>query len=352
METEQTLQDIIGIETTHDKMSAQIICDDQKEFKDLTLSEEQVYEFLRKHKIIYGINETVIKQLVTDTNSIKFPLTIAQGTTPIHGEDGYLTYETETDEQIKVSPDKQVNFRDVIKIPTVKKGEKLATIVEPTKGKNGKNVFGEEIRYQPGKVVTTRAGKNVVYKKENNTFYSAIDGQISMSDHLIEVHPTYVVNETLSMKTGNLDFVGSITIHGDVPTGYQVKAGGDVKIYGIVEAAYVEAGGSVFISEGLAGLQKGEIVAGGDVHLGYINQGHVQTEGSLYVEQSIVHSVCVASEQVICKIGSIIGGSITARQLIEAKDVGNRLSTKTSINFTLPVDYFATKEDRKSVVYG
>src|SRR5699024_4134026 len=138
--------------------------------------------------------------------------------------------------------------RDVIRIPTVKEGEKLATIVDPIKGKDGKNIFGEQIRHRPGKVVVVRAGKNVVYKEEDKTFYAKSEGQISINDYIINVHPVYEVNESLSMKTGNLDFIGSIIIRGDVPTGYQVKAGGDVKIFGLVEAAHIEAGGSIYIS--------------------------------------------------------------------------------------------------------
>src|SRR5699024_8036764 len=72
--------------------------------------------------------------------------------------------------------------------------------------------------------------------------------------------------------------------------------------------------------------------------------GNLQTKGSIYVDQSIVHSKCVAGHEIICKMGNIVGGSMTARQLIEARDVGNRLSTKTEINFTLSIDYYAEKE--------
>lgn len=340
----ERLKTIFTINISEHAMSATISCLNIKQANDESIDEATLYDFLREHNIVFGIDQQAIRRLTQKLTKAHLPMTIAKGKQAINGKDGYIVYEVESDEHIKVSPDEQLDFRDIIRIPTVKECEKLATIIDPVKGIDGKNIYGEDIRHKPGKVITVRAGKNVAYKEADKSFYATIEGQISIDNYLIDVQPVYEVNESLSMKTGNLDFIGSITIRGDVPTGYRVKAGGDVKIYGIVEAAHIEAGGSVFISEGLAGLQKGKIIADGDVHLGYINQGHVQTKGSLYVEQSIVHSVCVASEQVICKVGSIIGGSITARQLIEAKDVGNRLSTKTSINFTLTVDYYASKE--------
>lgn len=340
----ENLNKIFTINISDNSMLATISCTNLKLARDQKLTEDDFMTFLREHNIVFGINSEMVQRLINNISSVNFPLTIAKGVEPVDGEDGYIVYDVEMDEKIKVSPDEKINFRDVIRIPTVKEGEKLATIVDPIKGKDGKNIFGEQIRHRPGKVVVVRAGKNVVYKEEDKTFYAKSEGQISINDYIINVHPVYEVNESLSMKTGNLDFIGSIIIRGDVPTGYQVKAGGDVKIFGLVEAAHIEAGGSIYISEGFAGLQKGKIKAGGDVHLGYINQGNVHAKGSIFVEQSIVHSTCVAARKVICKVGSIVGGSITASQLIEAKDVGNRLSTKTEINFTLSIDYYAEKE--------
>src|SRR5699024_7698080 len=127
------------------------------------------------------------------------------------------------------------------------------------------------------------------------------------------------------MKNGNIDFNGSIIIHGNVPTGYTVKAKEDIKIFGIVEGATLIAGGSIFISEGIAGLQKGFIQAGKDVHVGYVNQGNISAGGSVRVENAIFHSKCVARDHLHLEYGSIIGGSVSAGQSIKAKDVGNRM---------------------------
>src|SRR5699024_8636400 len=116
----------------------------------------------------------------------------------------------------------------IMRIPSVKKGEKLATVVSPTAGIDGMNVYGQTVPAQQGRPSEMVAGKNVVYHNDHQAFYAIIEGQISINGHSIDVQPVYEVKESLSMKTGNLDFVGSIIIHGDVPTGYTVKAEGDV----------------------------------------------------------------------------------------------------------------------------
>src|SRR5699024_10668447 len=127
--------------------------------------------------------------------------------------------------------------------------------------------------------------------------------------------------------------IGSVIIHGDIPSGFTVKAEGDIKAFGIVEAATVIAGGSVYISEGIAGLLKGSITASENIHVGYINQGIVFAGESLYVENFTIDNECTAKKNVLCKKCNIIGGSTSAGVSIAAKVIGNRLSTKTEISF-------------------
>ena len=103
----------------------------------------------------------------------------------------------------------------------------------------------------------------------------------------------------------------------------------------MVEAATIIADGSVFVSEGMAGLKTGMIQAGKDVQIGYINQGNIVAGNSIFVENSILHSECTAKENIICQKGNIIGGILTAGKLIEVKDVGNRMNTYTKLVFNL-----------------
>ena len=180
------------------------------------------------------------------------------------------------------------------------------------------------------------AGKNVVYRTEDQSFYSEIKGKLSVTGNKIHVHNTYEINEDLSMKSGNINFVGSVVIRGNVPTGYRVEAEGDIHIYGLVEASYIKAGGNVTIIEGVSGLKKAEIYADGDIKIGYINQAKVEAGQNVIAQNSIMHSECVAKQHIYCHSGSIIGGSCSAGVTIEANEVGNKMHTKTEI--TIGVD--------------
>lgn len=314
-----------------DQLSAKIDITDAYKTLDHPVDEVSFIRYLSDHNITYGLQREAITSITSSLSIDKFPLIIAKGTQAIDGNDGDITYTFNN--CTKVERSQHWNFRDVMRIPTVKQGDQLAEITLPTEGRTGKNIYGKPIPARKGKKIKPLAGNNVKFVEDTLSYYAMMDGQVSVTDARIEVNEVYEIHEDLSMKTGNIDFIGSVIIHGDVPTGYQVNAGADIKVYGLVEAANIVAGGSVYISEGFAGMQKGRIEAEEDIHIGYINQGNVIAKNNVFVEHSILHSSSRAGGSIFCKKGNIIGGHLTVGNSIEAKDIGNRLNTETRIKF-------------------
>src|SRR5699024_3357382 len=304
------------------------------------ISEAELDRFLQKNNIVYGIIEENKQRLLTEKSPDAFPILIAQGKGKADGKDGKIVYEMDMSTDVDRSDG--WDFREVMRIPTVKRGEKLATLIPPEKGTNGKTVTGKTIFAKAGKPYVMRVGKNVVFNDKDQSYYAVEEGQASVSGNSIRVDSVFEVPEDVSMKTGNIDFVGTIIIRGDVPTGFTIKATGDIKVFGLVEAATIIAEGSVFISEGIAGLKTGTIEAGKDVQVGYINQGIVSAGRSIFAENSILHSECTAKENIICQRGNVIGGTLTAGQLIEVKDAGNRMKTANRI-----ASYMGKKKELK-----
>lgn len=299
--------------------------------RQIQIDESYILDILEEKHITYGINHQVIQKIVDQSTEVQFPVIIAEGIKPKNGTDGEVIYQSNFSS--KVDRTKGFDFREVMRIPNVQLGERLATITLPTDGEDGTNVFGETVRARDGQPVSIRAGKNVTFNEKDMSFYAEKEGQVSIINQAIEVNEVFIVNENLSMKIGNLDFVGTIIIHGDVPSGFTVKAEADIKVFGMVEAAILIAGGSIFVSEGFAGLNKGVLQARENVQIGYINQGQVHAGNSVYVENSVIQSEVVATHDIFCQRGSIIGGSLSVGKVIEAKDIGNRLNTETALNF-------------------
>jgi hypothetical protein len=323
------LHDIFHIAISSDRMAAEV------QLKNTDIPSEfnidDVRQLLKDYNIHAGIDKEAVHLLQSKSSKDVFPIVIAKGTPATHGKDGKVNFMTNAHPtEIDRSPD--WNFRDIMRIPSVKKGEKIAELIMPTEGESGETVHGIMIPAKKGMPSRMKAGKNVVFHEEKQAFYAASQGQLSISGRNIHVQPVYEVNETLSMKEGNLEFTGTIIIRGDVPTGYTVKAEGDIKVFGIVEAATLISGGSILIAEGMAGQKKGFIKAEDSIRLGYINQGKAVAGNNLYAENSIIHSICTVKNHVFCQ-GNIIGGVLSIGKSLEARDVGTRFGTKTEIIF-------------------
>ena len=148
---------------------------------------------------------------------------------------------------------------------------------------------------------------------------------------MISVNPVFEVNGDLDLKTGNVEFIGNVVVRGNIPSGYEVKAGGDVRIFGLVEAAHIQSDGNIIISGGVTGGNKGMISASGNIQAAYLNQANVQAGHDVMIESSILHSKVYAGSSILSKKGFAIGGILTAKKEIHVKEVGNHLFTKTEL---------------------
>lgn len=333
MNTKRVIQEVFKVKVSPDKLRAELWYNKSNDeiTEEFVWSIKDIITFLEANNITFGLNYSNIGMLIELGFANKFPIVIAEGIPAETGADGSVHYNY--DFTTTVDRSEGFDFREVMRIPTVQAGDEIAEVILPTTGEVGRTVYNTMIKGSPGKPVHIRQGKNVTFDKETSTFYASKSGQVSVVNNVIHVYDVYEVTEDLSLKIGNIDFVGTVVIHGNIPTGFRINATGDIKVYGLVEGVNLTAGGSIYISEGMAGLKQGVIEAKEDVHLGYINQGTVKAGNSIYVDNSILHSKCTAVKFIKCKEGNIIGGTLSAGQSVTSYDIGNRANTTTNLSF-------------------
>jgi uncharacterized protein (DUF342 family) len=325
----------VDIVLSEDKLDAYL------QFKNsdnsLTFNLVQLEEVLNSYKITYGIDRSKLNEIVRDPKPfLQTKTLIAVGTPSTAGTDGYikLFHDLTNDNKKPLeTEDGKVDFKEVTSIHNVRKGQLIAQRVPATLGIPGQAVTGESLPSKDGKEARFKIGKNVVTDAEQIALYAAIDGMITKTDRdKINVFPIYEVNGDLDYNIGNIDFVGSVVIRGSVLTGFKIKSSGDIRITGSVEGADLDAGGSIEISAGILGHNKGVIRAGKHVKSSFIQDATVYAEDVL-VSLSIMHSNVQATKSVICKgsKGLIVGGVIQAGEVVEARTVGNSMSTATIV---------------------
>jgi len=293
---------------------------------DFTVTQTALISFLANYKVIHGINDYVITKIATNPHSVSYPIEVAKGIPAKNGVDAYLVNEVKIH---KDAPPEKFNFRNVLKIPSVKSGQLLATVVPATMGSEGKDIKGKRIPAKVGKPLKIRPGKNVIFNVSQ--FFSTTDGEISITNKQISVNPVFEVKGDLDLKVGNIDFIGNVTINGNVPTGYEIKSGGDVKINGLVEGATIIAEGNVIISGGVTGANKGKIIAKGNIQVNFLNQANIYSGQNIYVQKSVLHSRVESALSIYCNLGLVIGGELIAGQDIHIKEAGSKTYTKTEL---------------------
>ncbi|AWB46868.1 DUF342 domain-containing protein [Paenibacillus sp. CAA11] len=304
--------------------------------EDFECTIETLETFLRNQGIHYGIQMDILHRFVENPAEYTYSRTpIAFGREPVDGKDGVINYLVDMEEHRntpKESEDGIVDYKNVIQLNNVKKGQLIATRDFPVPGEPGIAVTGEEIAFKPGKELHFKVGKNVVVNSEQTAMYAAIDGLVTRTDKL-NVFPVYEINGDVDYSIGNIDFVGTVVIRGNVLSGFKISAGGDIRITGGIEGAELEAEGSIDISGGIIGYNKGLVKAGQNVKSSFIQDGNVEAGVDVVVSQSIMHSNVRARRDVIClgTKGLIVGGHIQAGEKVVARVIGNPMSTTTSI---------------------
>ncbi|ULL17313.1 DUF342 domain-containing protein [Paenibacillus sp. H1-7] len=325
----------VEISLSDDKLQAYLQFKNSED--NLSFSAAQLEEVVASYHISHGMDRDVLQAIAREPKAYFLSKTvIAYGTPPVPGQDGYvkLLHDISDDSRKPMElEDGKVDFREVTTINNVRKGQLLAQRIFATKGTPGRAVTGEELAAKDGKEARLKVGKNVVADPEQKAIYSAIDGMICKTDRdKINVFPIFEVNGDVDYNVGNIDFVGSVVIRGNVLSGFKIKASGDIRITGSVEGADLEAGGSIEISAGILGHNKAMIRAGSRFKSSFIQDATVSADEVL-VTQSIMHSSVRAARSAVClgTKGLIVGGTIQAGESVTARTIGNSMSTATVI---------------------
>lgn len=331
-----SIENIVSVTISDNKLEAYIQIHNVDEASRIEVSD--LRGLLEKKEITYGIYyDQLAKIAANPTHYLIDKILVARGDEPKAGENGYIrmlyNLENQASTPVKLE-DGTVDYRQVKQLNNVSKGQPIAERVPPKEGTPGKAVTGEMIEPRQAKEAHFKLGKNVVTDPEKNILYAAIDGLVTKTDHdKINVFPVYEVNGDVDYHIGNIDFIGNVVIRGNVLPGFKVKAAGDIRVIGSVEAAELEASGSIEITAGILGHNKSLVKAGQNVKAGFMQDANVEASEDITVTQSIMHSQVRAGRSVICmgSKGLIVGGTIQAGEKVMARTIGNTMSTPTSI---------------------
>jgi len=297
------------------------------------MTKEEFLKDLEQMKIVEGIDEAAIDSFF-QKRAYCTDIIVAAGRPPRHGTDAKIEYYFNVDLKVKptVKEDGSVDFFHLNTINHCSKGDMLAKLIPEDLGEPGRNVLGEKIKPRDVKRAYLKFGKNISLGEDSLEIYSDVNGHVTLVEGKVFVSNVFEV-ENVDNNTGNIEYEGSVQVNGNICENFTVKAKGDVEVRGVVEGAYVEAGGNIIIARGMNGMSKGTLKAGGNIVSKFLeNVKSVVADGYVTTE-SILHSTVMAKSEVTVsgKRGFITGGRVCAGNTITVKTLGSSMGADTII---------------------
>jgi uncharacterized protein (DUF342 family) len=326
---EKIVEPDVRVLVSRDRMEATLTISLPPGSRPLEMSE--VLEKIEKNGVLFGLDHEAIKKAYEKPTG--YSIVCAKGEAAVNGVNGSIVYHI--DMENKGRPDEledgSVDFKNLNLFTMVQQGDVLAEKIPATAGIHGTDVLGNPCIAKPGKEIPSPAGKNVQVVDEN-IFTAIIAGQVLIANNKINVVPVIEIKEDVDVSTGNIEFSGDVIVRGSVQPGFEIKAEGNVEIFGTVSGGTVE-GRNVIIKMGVQGMHRGYVRAKENVVAKFIENATLHAGQDIIVGDVILNSRISAGKRVIVegKRGLIVGGTIMAGEEIRAKVVGTHMATITAL---------------------
>lgn len=295
------------------------------------LTRELVEEALSEAGVKIGLDYDAIDEML-DWMVYRKWYVVARGQVPgdtVHGYFEYLFDTSHQKDKTVINEDGTVSYGKYRAM--VQKDAKIAEYHPPVTGKFGYTVVSSVIAPKPAKQAMLRCGEGV--RKEENSYYANVDGEVILQSDTISVKGTLLINgdAKYGIDSGT-DFIGNIHVTGDVLQGVSLTASGNIDVDGTVEGADLSAGGSIVIRGGIKGDEKARICANGTIVCPFIENALVEAGGNIRADY-VLNSQLESENSIILKgkRGVIIGGVAKAKNEIIADEVGNNIGVRTCL---------------------
>ena len=300
-------------------------------------SAEEIRGLLRARGVVLGIQEEAIRAFI-DHPRYNERVPVAEGIKAVNGRDARVIYNFKVRHDVQLKErNGRIDFKELDLVQNVEAGQVVARKEPREDGTPGQTVTGRILPAKPGRDTAIECGKNVKLSEDGMNAVASINGQVLLVAGRVSVEPIYTVEGDVSLKTGNILFLGTVFVKGNVEDGFTVKAAGNIEVMGSVGKCTLDAEGDIIVHQGILGKSEGRVHAGANLVSKFIEHSRVEAEENVLVSDGIIHSFVDANKRVICqgRRASIVGGRVRATEEIHAKALGSVAGTETILEVGL-----------------
>ena len=284
--------------------------------------------------VAFGIDEEAVDRISRMEEPYFRMHLAALGRAAVPGKNGSVIdlYSRQPFHDLPVDDLNRVDFVALRTTQNVDKDAVICRINPPTPGIAGRTVTDKELPTRDGIPAVAPMGRNTALNEDGSALVATRDGGLEFTGKAFQVNPLLEIEGNVDYSSGSVNFLGDVHVHGDVCSGFTVRAMGSVKIDGVVEGGTIEAGGDLVLSKGVQGNNQAVIRSHRDIYAKYLENCVVHAKENL-------HSECIISSDVYCDSGvyvqtgrgAIIGGRIWAGREVDANIVGSKTEVRTNV---------------------
>ena len=209
----------------------------------------------------------------------------------------------------------------------------LAEKIPAEKGIKGRTVTGKTLEARDGQDRELKLGNNTELSRDGLQVIASCNGQVLLVNDKITVESVYLVDGDVNLTSGNIHFLGTVVVKGNVEDGFSVKATGNIEVMGNVGKCTLDAVGNVIVHQGINCKEGGLVKAGKAVVAKFIQNSNVEAGEVVFVTDGIINSYVDSNGKIICKgkRATIVGGKLRATEEIAAKTFGSLAVGSTEI---------------------
>lgn len=266
---------------------------------------------------------------------------IAKGRAPEHGEDGKLLLLVKkfgSPREVQIDQRGFVDYSHLHLFDNVEPGKVVARLYPPHVGKAGVDAFGKSIASrvgQPKKVTHDKTIERRNVSTENSTYEELVAtgfGYLEEDNGNLCIKPELVVRENLDLRYGNIDFVGSIKVSGDVQPGFKVSADRGIEVAGAVQSGCVIICKSGDVKIHFA--DDAQIIASGKIMLDVAQRVRAEAGGLIEVKKQARESELRSALAIMAPSAQIVGGGCYVVHGLSVRELGNEAGISTLVSLS------------------
>lgn len=262
---------------------------------------------------------------------------IAEGRPPVEGENGRFVWD-ESFDQLKRDwgGDATVNHYDLSSIVTVKKDQKIGTLVPPVPGAAGSDVLGHTIAPETTPTPVELDATVLAGKEDASEVFAATDGRVVYEDNQLSISEVVTIAADVDFSTGNFDSTVDVHILGTVIDHFEVTSTCGISVDGAVESATLRATGDITVRHGIVQLRGGSVRTDGTLVAKFAGDAQLHAGEDIRIARELMNCHVHCRGKLLVSAGSIIGGEVYARNGAEVGVIGSDAGVTTKV--TVGVD--------------